>query len=155
VAFRPVTFLNGVVRDEEIEHIVDWPGGSEVKTPSQISFARATGAEQQWGFNISPDSQRLTLTKLLLEHQDKITELRKVLDAVRAMSRLRTDVTNPNTGLATTYSRNAEDIVANYLMRIREWLMQHLRRKYPVAYLTTTHIDLVLTIPAVCHHNMP
>lgn len=142
--------MNGRVKADNTEHIADWPGGHVAfKTPSRISFARATGLEAQWGSDISLDTARLAFTKLQLEPAKRIDELRKVQDAVNAITKLKLDKLDLKNGLALTYSKSAEDVVANYLMRVREWLVRQLRLKYPAATLATTPIDLVVTVPAV------
>jgi hypothetical protein len=146
-----VTYVNGTPKAEKIETITDWPGGHVAKkTPSRISFARATGSEAQWGADISIDTARLAYTKLQLQPAKKIDELRKVEDAVKAITHLKIDRIDLKNGSALTYSKSAEDVVANYLMRLREWLVRQLRLKYPAATLATTPVDLVVTVPAVC-----
>lgn len=82
------------------------------------------------------------------------TELQIVLDAMKAMSNSRIHIANLRTGIAKTYARSAEDIVARYLMELQLWIMRHLRMQYPMAFLRSAPIDLVITIPAVSYYVM-
>ncbi|KAH7330476.1 hypothetical protein BKA65DRAFT_434268 [Rhexocercosporidium sp. MPI-PUGE-AT-0058] len=153
VAYRDLTFdEHGNVRDSEIQIVRGWPGigaiKDENKVPSQISYDVGFHSERQWGYDISTDTARLGLTKLQLEDQDKVDELKKILEAVKAMETLDFSRIEYHNGLALTYSKDPEAVVADYLSKIREHLMGDLRELYDAVYLALTPIDLVVTVPA-------
>ncbi|KAH6719428.1 hypothetical protein BKA61DRAFT_713830 [Leptodontidium sp. MPI-SDFR-AT-0119] len=152
-AFRDVTFdADGNVLDREIEIVREWPGigvniADDDKVPSQISYDIGANSERQWGFDISTDTARLELTKLQLEDQNKVDELKKVLEAVKALETLDISKIECHNGLAVTYSKDPEAVVADYLTKIREHLVGYLKRQYDPVYVALTPIDLVVTVP--------
>ncbi|KAG4436977.1 hypothetical protein IFR05_007547 [Cadophora sp. M221] len=153
IAFRDLTFdEEGNVRDSDIGIVRGWPGISAIhddnKAPSQISYEIGVNNERQWGFDICPDTARLGLTKLQLEDQDKVDELKKILAAVKALETLDISTIEYHNGLAVMYSKDPEAIVADYLTKIRGHLMGYLKRQYDPTYLALTPIDLVVTVPA-------
>lgn len=141
------------MRDSKIEIVREWPGIDAIhdddKVPSQISYDIGANSERQWGYDISTDTNRLGLTKLELEDQDKVDELKKILKAVKGLETLDISKIDYHNGLAVTHSKDPEAIVADYLTKIREHLMGYLKRQYAPAYLALTPIDLVVTVPAV------
>ncbi len=139
-----------------ITPVLTWPGSRDAKkVPSQISYAAAAGGERQWGFDISPNTARIGLTKLQLEYQDRLEELKRVLEAVQGMRSLDISKIDQSNGLALSYSKDPEAIVADYLTGIREWFMEYLRSIYDTTYLELTPIDLVITVPAVSFESFP
>ena len=101
--------------------------------------------------DISPNSAKLILTKLQLEQQERIAELKSVLNALKALSRVQMNGINQNNGLARAYSQEPEQIMAEYLRGVREWLVEQLPQHYEAdAWLPTIPIDLVVTVPSVC-----
>lgn len=130
--------------------MIDWPPDKvETKVPSAISYAAGSGGERQWGLDIDTGTSRLTLTKLQLEHQEPLQELQNLLKAVMGMELLDISRVNQTNGLASSYSREPEDIVADYLSGIREYLVPFIQGIIPATYLSSVPIDLVVTVPAV------
>jgi hypothetical protein len=152
-AFRELTFApDGSIRDAQTYALTSWPPApkAEKKAPSEISFATASAGERQWGFDISPTSPKLILTKLQLEHQERIVELTSVLNALKALREVRISGINQNDGLARAYSKEPEQIMAEYLRGVREWLVEKLPQYYDnAAWRSTIPIDLIVTVPSV------
>lgn len=149
-AFRDLSFENGNLKPSDIQGVTTWPQDkNEVKVPSAISYAAGPGGELQWGLDISTETPRLTLTKLQLEHQERLEELKNVLKAVRGMELLDLSRVDQSNGLALSYSKDPEDIVVDYLTGIREHLVPFIQNLIPAAWLTSVPIDLIVTVPAV------
>jgi hypothetical protein len=159
-AFRALSFQpDGSINDNETHILHVWPHKSELedesdlknetKAPSEISFARASAGERQWGFDISPDAPKLILTKLQLEQQGRVVELKRVLNALTALSKVSISG-NQNNGEARAHSKEPEQIVAEYLRGVREWLVEKLPEYYHlVTWPSTLPIDLMVTVPSV------
>jgi hypothetical protein len=125
------------------------------KAPSEISFGISSAAEHQWGFDISSNAPKLTLTKLQLEQQERIVELKSVLVALTALNAVCISGIDQINGLARAYSKQPEQIVAEYLRGVREWLAGSLPQYYDSAeWLSTIPIDLVVTVPSVSIQSM-
>ena len=149
-AFRDLRFEHGILKPSDIQVVTTWPvDKNEAKVPSAISYATGPHGERQWGLDISTETSRLTLTKLQLEHQDRLEELKNVLAAVRGMELLDVSKVDQNNGLALSYSKDPEDIVADYLTGFREYLVPFIQKIYPLAWLRSVPIDLIITVPAV------
>jgi hypothetical protein len=129
--------------------VTSWPESGQAQVPSEISYATGLGGERQWGYDISPNAPRLTLMKLEFEHQERKDELQKLLQAVKGMETVRVSDIDQSNGLALSYSKSAEEIVKDFLIGVRETLLEDLRSLYSAAYLSTIPIDLVITVPAV------
>jgi len=144
---------------DAVQPIVDWPGErvrafrTEQKVPSEISYSAALGGERQWGYDISESSLKWQWTKMELDQQERPDELRLILEAVDGMKNLDISKVDQSNGQALAYSRAPEDIVADYLSYVREYLVVKLRLLYPDIF-TTLAIDLVLTVPAVCLNSI-
>jgi hypothetical protein len=154
-AFRALTFQpDGSIQDDVTEILENWPWSpglkSEKKAPSEISFATPSAEERQWGFHISPGVPKLILTKLQLEQQGRIVELKSILNALTALKGVYISGIDQNNGLARAYSKEPEQVVAEYLRGVREWLVETLPQYYDsAAWLSTIPIDLVVTVPSV------
>jgi hypothetical protein len=90
------------------------------------------------------------LTKLQLEQQGRIVELKSILNALTALKGVYISGIDQNNGLARAYSKEPEQVVAEYLRGVREWLVETLPQYYDsAAWLSTIPIDLVVTVPSV------
>lgn len=96
--------------------------------PSEISYT-ATGEVLAWGFEIKPGRERLGHLQLLLHpsQSSATTEIRKLI---------------PNSKLPV-------DVVADYLSCLRKHTIETLRRTYGIQFMNVTHVNWVLTLPAV------
>ncbi|KAH8676467.1 hypothetical protein BGZ60DRAFT_556052 [Tricladium varicosporioides] len=157
--FSGVAFaiVQGDQAPDKIDTITDWlkqgPGAegglvAAMKVPSEISYSGAPKGECQWGYNIGENSLKWQWTKMELDQQTRLDELRLILEAVIGMENLDIRKVDQSNGQALAYSKTPEDIVADYLSEIREYLVKHLQLKYLAAF-TTLVIDLVVSVPAV------
>ncbi|KAI9867895.1 MAG: hypothetical protein M1813_007717 [Trichoglossum hirsutum] len=149
VAFHPVTGERDELNVDEIRLLDQWGDEVSFKVPSVISFSPTI----RWGFDLSKDAGALAWTKLELEQQERPDELRMILSALIGMNDLDYSKIVESDGLPKYPTKDPVDIVAEYLSKIREYLVHTLREIYTVEYLLTTAVDLVITVPAVgdCH----
>lgn len=122
--------------EKRIEVIKDWPSrhtkiGTREKVPSEIAYL-PDGV--QWGSLIAPNVQRHMWTKLELNSTP-------VGEAARIFEEL--SLSNPGV------HRNAVEIVADYLARVKDHLIKNLDEQYGQELWRTLPITLVVTVPAV------
>ncbi|KAF4631943.1 hypothetical protein G7Y89_g6187 [Cudoniella acicularis] len=110
---------------------LSWPNGDQEKVPSAISYEAGADGERQWGFAIRESSLKWQWTKLKLDEQTIPEELRLMLSAIQA------------------YCRSSEEIVADYLQHIQEYLKAELNEYFGREVVNIIPIDLVVTVPAV------
>ncbi|KAH0552832.1 hypothetical protein GP486_006968 [Trichoglossum hirsutum] len=161
VAFHPVTGGNDEeINVDEISLIKEW-GGEETssKVPSIISFSpihwgldllnflRETSPGE--GEGVGRDAGALVWTKLELEQQERPDELRMILEALIGMNDLDYSKIVGSAGLPQYPAKDPVDIVAEYLSKVREYLVQTILGDYSPEYLSTTPVDLVITVPTV------
>jgi hypothetical protein len=147
IAYGVVKTNNG---EEHVEEFVceAWPRGNNQKVPSEISYSAAPGGEHQWGFDIAPKSYKLVWTKLELDQQERPDELRLILRALDRMGNLDPEVSEADE-FRPDATMDPVDIVAEYLRQVREYIRDHPPADFHQSFLSTTPIDLVVTIPAV------
>ena len=130
----------------------NWPKGNSDKVPSEISYSPADNRESQWGYDMSSGALKLVWTKLELDQQERPDELRMILKALRGMKNLDKRYIEESNGLPSYPSKDSVDIVAEYLSKVREYVIDHPPAKFKEAYsayVSTLPIDLVVTVPAV------
>ncbi|OCK81694.1 actin-like ATPase domain-containing protein [Lepidopterella palustris CBS 459.81] len=151
VAFRDVLMNQNNVNVDDGLRLVDvWPPRvTSVKVPSEISFSAAPGRESQWGFDISQKATKMVWTKLELDQQERSDELRMILSALNGMKNLDLSAIEKSHGIPDYPAMDPEDIVADYLSKVRAHVVQTLVQTYGAEYLSIIPIDIVITVPAV------
>lgn len=124
------------VLEKNIAVIKDWPSrhtkiGTKEKVPSEIAY---TLDGIQWGSLIAPNITRHMWTKLELDSL-QIGEAAKILNELSL------------SGKAT--SKQAVDIVADFLMHVKDHLVKNLDERYGTELWKTLPITLVVTVPVV------
>jgi hypothetical protein len=135
---------------DEIIAIDDWGSGMDnlEKIPSVISYSPAIGPE--WGASVSSKSIAMVHTKLQLELSDTSEELDFGLQALEGMHNLDFHHIR-NAGPLPAYTwKGPEAIVGDYLTRMFESLVK-VQRSFKAELRRQTPVDIVVTIPAVCH----
>ena len=145
VAFHPVTGDQDDVNVDEIRILDQWHDVGSLKVPSAISFSPTV----RWGFNVDQGAGALVWTKLELEQQERRDELWIILTALVGMNNLEYSKIVESAGLPQYPTKDPVDIVAEYLSKVREHLVHTIQNDYSSAYLSTTIVDLVVTVPAV------
>ncbi|KAF2192229.1 hypothetical protein K469DRAFT_620267 [Zopfia rhizophila CBS 207.26] len=158
IAFQSLTGIEGELDVDEFNIVDIWPPRvTSEKVPSEISYSPAPGRERQWGYDISQPADmdrgalKLRWTKLELDQQGRTEELRMILDALNGMKNLSLTEIERSHGIPDYPAMSPVDIVADYLSKVREYLLETLPRDHGVAreYLDTIDIDLVITVPAI------
>ena len=149
VAFQAVAGTQGE-ETQEPTLIMDWPGTNNEKVPSEISYSDSDGTSVQWGASFSPNSLKLIWTKLELEPQTRLEELDLILAALHGTNNLDFRTIQQSRGLPSYPAKDPEEIVADYLTRIREKLRRRLVEDFSQEILNTITIDLVMSVPVVC-----
>jgi molecular chaperone DnaK (HSP70) len=124
------------VLEKNIAVIKDWPSrhtkiGTKEKVPSEIAY---TPDGTQWGSLIAPNIQRHMWTKLDLD-SPQIGEAAKILNELSLSAK------GP--------SKQAVDIVADFLTQVKDHLIKNLEERYGNQLSKTLPITLVVTVPAV------
>lgn len=148
---------------EDITVVQDWPGSSGLtseKVPTELSYVKAIseGPEESgvsddliqymdrhfspkdvvkdvtWGYQIRPQETRIRCIKLFLDKRQKLPGFVSSKEITKSLA------------LA---NRTVIDAVADYLAKIHQAALFSLVKQYDYAFLTTTPIDFVLTVPAV------
>ncbi|KAI9764968.1 MAG: hypothetical protein M1840_007890 [Geoglossum simile] len=145
VAFHPVTGDQDHVNVDEIRILDQWHEDLSLKVPSAISFSPTV----RWGFKVDPGASALVWTKLELEQQERRDELWMILTALVGMNDLDYSKIVESAGLPQYPTKDPVDIVAEYLSKVREYLVHTIQDEYSPEYLSTTIVDLVVTVPAV------
>ena len=118
------------------------------KIPSVISYSKAIGPE--WGESVDPKSIAMVHTKLQLEVSDTSEELDFILQALEGMHNLDSYHVK-NVGASPAYTwKGPEVIIKDYLTRMFESLLK-VERSFKPQLRRETPVDIVVTIPAVCH----
>ncbi|KAF2768063.1 actin-like ATPase domain-containing protein [Teratosphaeria nubilosa] len=152
---------------DDIDIIKTWPGGNGItsdKVPTEISYTapaepatpptppattstpgtsvaqesedRATQPERaiKWGFQHRPEEQRLRCIKLFLDRNQRLPHFVSPLETAAQLR---------------TCNRTVMDAVSDYLTKLYEHTIETLTRRYGDAFMQTTKLEFVLTVPAV------
>ena len=137
---------------EKLKVFKAWPRQESTKVPSVISYSRTKTRTRQWGHDIDDQSKVLAWTKLELEPQSKLTELRHLLDTARGLKEIKDFLADPNAGRSTDVPRHlpksAGDIVADYMNKVVRWWYADLNAETRSLF-GNVPIRLVVTHPAV------
>ncbi|KAF2461821.1 hypothetical protein BDY21DRAFT_329742 [Lineolata rhizophorae] len=159
IAFFPMTVNTVRLLVDEIRFVGSWPSAAagngrsnlneskeEFKVPSDISYAAAKNAAKQWGFDICPGSPVVRHAKLEFEPQQRLEELRMILTVLEGTKNLDLQaIRNAQDGIVAFPARDATQVVADYLLRVRE----HAAEQAKQWFQATVPIDLVITVPTV------
>jgi hypothetical protein len=143
-----VTYEKGRADIQESKIITNWPKKTHHKAPSEISYSAAAGDNRQWGSDIHDGSQKMIWTKMELDQQGRKQELKSILDALVGMKNLDLDEIRMENGLPSYPAKEPVDIVADYLSKVRERVLEQ-PGLHP-AVISDIITDLVVTVPAVC-----
>ncbi|ERS97679.1 hypothetical protein HMPREF1624_05850 [Sporothrix schenckii ATCC 58251] len=151
--FTGVAYAQSVGRPIDLNdiHVVqNWPGASEVKVPSQISYSNSKNRLLQYGYSIDDDSEVLSKTKLeLQESRDRGRELTTFTQTLHGLASLRLNDANAIAGRIPRHlAKTAEDIVQDYLERIADVTYDDMINTLGRAVPEQIPIDLVITHPA-------
>ncbi|KAJ4324502.1 hypothetical protein N0V94_001242 [Neodidymelliopsis sp. IMI 364377] len=135
------TFTDNSTLEKQIEVITDWPSRNTMiatteKVPSEIAY---TLESTHWGSSIPTGLQRHMWTKLELDpmnKQAKYGEAGKIFHEQMSL-----------TGIST--SKLPVDVVADFLRKVKEHLIQTLDTQFGPKLWRTLPITLVVTVPAV------
>jgi hypothetical protein len=124
---------------------------SQPKVPSVYSYSQCTSAqEQQWGASLSPNAIAMINTKLELDVQEsKSAELGLILQALDGMNDLRFEHIRLIRGYPEYTWKRAEDIIADYLTKVCEYVLQAVAGFGPDIEAQKMPVDLVITVPVV------
>lgn len=151
--FTGVAYAQSVGRPIDLNdiHVVqNWPGASEVKVPSQISYSNSKNRLLQYGYSIDDDSEVLSKTKLeLQDSRDRGRELTTFTQTLHGLASLRLNDANAIAGRIPRHlAKTAEDIVQDYLERIADVTYDDMINTLGRAVPEQIPIDLVITHPA-------
>ncbi|CAK7228219.1 hypothetical protein SCUCBS95973_006807 [Sporothrix curviconia] len=139
-----------VIDLNDIHVVQNWPGASEVKVPSQISYSDSKQRLMQYGYNIDEDSEVLSKTKLELQDtNDRGRELTTFTQTLHGLASLRLNDANSIAGRIPRHlAKTAEDIVQDYLEHISEVTYDDMINTLGRAVPEQIPIDIVITHPA-------
>ncbi|CAK7208180.1 hypothetical protein SEUCBS140593_000086 [Sporothrix eucalyptigena] len=134
----------------DIHVVQNWPGASEVKVPSQISYSNSKQRLLQYGYSIDEDSEVLSKTKLELQDgNDRGRELTTFTQTLHGLASLRLNDANAIAGRIPRHlAKTAEDIVQDYLERIADVTYDDMINTLGRAVPEQIPIDMVITHPA-------
>lgn len=138
----------------EIDVVQDWGDRmrNQDKVPSVISYSgKVEKSEQQWGSDLSRGAIAMVHTKLQLDVDDTSTELDQILESLEGMQDLNFQYIKNTEGSPRYTRRGPEEIVADYLERVFEYLVTAVS-KFTEEWRTQAPVDIVATIPAVSPH---
>jgi hypothetical protein len=124
---------------------------NDPKIPSVISYSTSDEEYQQWGGSLSPDAVAMMHTKLELDLHDTPGELALTLQALDGMYNLQFQYVRASRGLPEYTWKAPEDIVEDYLAKVFDCLLERLQ-DYSEELRARISVDIVITVPAVCHH---
>jgi len=141
----------------EIDIVYDW--GPDMlntdKVPSVISYSPASEArEQQWGLSLSPDAVAMVHTKLELDVRGTSEELDLVLEALDGMRNLHFQNIQASGSLPHYTWKRPESIAQDYLTKVYDAFAEVLYERlqgFPDELKALMPVDIVVTVPAVCH----
>lgn len=119
---------------DDIEVIKDWPGSNGMtsdKVPTEIAY---TNGVMRWGFLLEEQDRRIRCIKLFL---DKSQPLPSFVSSIDVESQLK---------LA---HKQVADCAREYLGAIHEHVLDVLKRRYSAAFISSTKLEFILTIPAI------
>ena len=132
-----------VIRGADIE----WPrGGNELKVPSRIAYRvdnlSFTMDSPSWGFDIHPNMQAYSLTKLFLDSNAELAEFDdQILQQTASLG-------NPDQNLHPDRDKPPVDVVADYLSEVLNFVWKTLKKDLGLR-LGHLPVDLRFTIPAI------
>jgi hypothetical protein len=138
---------------DDVKIFRNWPGQDAKIVPSAISYSTSTTTRRckQWGWSIDDNSGVLRWTKLEFEHRTKLKELEVFQELIKGLDLVKTLQNSATTGEAEIpkqISKNAEDVVRDYLNKIARQWFQYMRSEGRFT-LEQVHLDIILTHPAV------
>ncbi|KAF8851719.1 hypothetical protein BDZ45DRAFT_730704 [Acephala macrosclerotiorum] len=134
----------------EIDVVQDWGDRmrNQDKVPSVISYSgKVEKSEQQWGSDLSKGAIAMVHTKLQLDVDDTSTELDQILESLEGMQDLNFQYIKKTEGTPRYTRRGPEEIVADYLERVFEYLVGAVSH-FTEEWRTQAPVDIVATIPA-------
>jgi hypothetical protein len=128
----------------------EWPEGTTPKVPSQFSYSKTTSAKKhkQWGHSIDDNSKVMQWTKLELEPRPTVKELEILRDLVNGLNMVNECRTDQKKEIPQHLTRDAGDIVRDYLSKISRTWWQHMSEDGQFT-LKKVPLDIVITHPAV------
>jgi hypothetical protein len=90
-------------------------------------------------------------TKLQLDQQERVEELRLILKSLIATDNLDYERIRRERGLPSFPAKEPVDIVADYLGKVREVVVEQLLRTFGRVLMSRIITDIVITVPAVLY----
>jgi len=112
------------------------------KVPSEICYD-ARGDPLKWGFGAKSSDESLQWIKLLLSPVESLGVMDKPNEDVLELTRKR----------LSQLRKSAVDVIADYLCRLWNHILEHLRRRLSAPVLDNMLLKVVLTIPAIWDHG--
>jgi hypothetical protein len=135
----------------EITPVTDWGPqmGNHDKIPSVYSYSPSGDkGEQQWGLSLSENAIAMVNTKLELDLRGVSDELDIILHALEGMNNLDFQSIEDTGGLPDFPWQGPAEIVADYLEKVFEYLLQAVE-PFSDAFRAQTQVDIVVTVPPV------
>jgi hypothetical protein len=146
VAYQLVPHDQTIAKPEGIKVLTNWGGGVGNKVPSEISYSASKEHSYNWGFDIDKKALKMSWTKLQLDQQSREQEFEWILEALKGM-RSGMDNIDQEHGMPSYPAKNPVDIVADYLTKVREKVVNELRTTYGAVFNDLPK-EIVVTIPA-------
>ena len=136
---------------ENIYVVTTWDGEEQDKVPSQFSYSETPNFKKQYGYDIDDGSDVLARTKLEFEDgDDRLRELKAFTDTLYGLSKIElTDEAAISSEIPEHLSKNAEDIVEDYLREVAEVVRVHITTTFGKRVPDQIPIDMIITHPAV------
>ncbi len=140
---------------EDIHVVQHWPGASEVKVPSQISYSNSKNRLKQYGYSIDSESDILSNTKLELpDSRDRGRELTTFTQTLHGLVSHQLNDANAVAGRIPRHlAKTAEDIVQDYLERIADVTYDDMINTLGRAVPEQIPIDMIITHPGKWAHE--
>ena len=139
---------------DHISNFIDWgkANSNADAVPSVISYPRASAdIETQWGYDNKPGSIVMTHTKLALDVQDSISELKLILQSLDGMNNLTFEYIESPRGRPQYPIFSPIEIVTHYLSNV----FRHVAEDFSLLgrLILLIAVDVVIAVPPVGSPN--
>ena len=160
-SYSGVAYARTTGRDEldldDIYVVAQWEHVEADKVPSEFSYSKTKNHKKQYGYDIDDKSDVLARTKLgLEENNNRLRELKAFSDTLYGLSCIElNDYTAINHQIPEHLSKNAEDVVEDYLKKVADVTHRDIAIRLGSAVLENITVDLIITHPAVRTEHIP
>jgi hypothetical protein len=121
----------------------------EYKVPSQISYSVNSERRLKWGRGISAASRPMIWTKLQLDQEDRLADLKSILESLEETENLDQEKIRKEWGNPSSLAQEPIDIVADYLTEVRQVAVREIKSALGDTIVPRLVTDIVITVPAV------